>query len=362
MTNSPKTQPASSEKRSRKVLTDQKPTMSDVARLAGVGTMTVSRVLSGTVPVSPDTAERVRTAIDQLNYRPNELARAFRGQRSRTIGLIIPYLYDPFFANCAHAVTTVAREHGHSVIITTSNEDPDTEYDQAEQMLQRNVDGLVIIPAGFQTSRLSRALFGTTPVVVFDRPISDSAVDVVLVQNTLGSRRVVEHLIDHGHKRIAFMGLGRALFTINARFLGYRRAMRDAGLSEVTFFGCESQENTLLALKEKMAGKNPPTAVFASNTLASRYVLSAVLHLGLKMPTDLAFVGFDDFDMAEATSPPLTVVRQPAQEMGRVATSQLFDRIERSELPHTGSRIVLPVEIVLRRSCGCKHRTPLVIG
>ena len=336
--------------------------MSDVARLAGVGTMTVSRVLSGTVPVSPETAERVRAAIDQLRYRPNELARAFRGQRSRTIGLIIPYLYDPFFANCAHAVTTVAREHGHSVIITISNEDPDTEYDQAEQMLQRNVDGLVVIPAGFQTSRLSRALFGKTPVVVFDRPIADSTVDVVLVQNTLGSRRAVEHLIEHGHKRIAFMGLGRALFTINARFLGYRRAMKDAGLPEITFFGCESQENTLVALKEKMAEKNPPTAVFASNTLASRYVLSAVLHLGLKMPTDLAFVGFDDFDMAEATSPPLTVVRQPAQEMGRVATSQLFDRIERGEMPHTGSRIVLPVEIVLRRSCGCKHRTPFVIG
>lgn len=182
------------------------------------------------------------------------------------------------------------------------------------------------------------------------------------MQNTLGSRRVVEHLIEHGHKRIAFMGLGRALFTINARFLGYRRALKDAGSLEITFFGCESQEDTLLALKEKMAGKNPPTAVFASNTLASRYVLSAVLHLGLKMPTDLAFVGFDDFDMAEATSPPLTVVRQPAQEMGRVATSQLFDRIERGELPQTGTRIILPVEIVLRRSCGCKHRTPLVIG
>jgi LacI family transcriptional regulator len=105
----------------------------------------------------------VRTAIDQLRYRPNELARAFRGQRSRTIGLIIPYLYDPFFANCAHAVSTVAKEHGHSVIITTSNEDPDTEYEQAEQMLQRNVDGLVVIPSGLQGSSLSRALFGKTP-------------------------------------------------------------------------------------------------------------------------------------------------------------------------------------------------------
>jgi LacI family transcriptional regulator len=140
--------------------------MSDVARLAGVGTMTVSRVLSGAVPVSAETAKRVQTAIDQLQYRPNELARAFRGQKSRTIGLIIPYLYDPFFASCAHAVTTVAKEHGYSVIITTSNEDPDTEYAEAEQMLQRHVDGLVAIPARIRESRISRALFGKTPVVI----------------------------------------------------------------------------------------------------------------------------------------------------------------------------------------------------
>ncbi|MGA7857486.1 MAG: LacI family DNA-binding transcriptional regulator [Terracidiphilus sp.] len=335
--------------------------MSDVARLAGVGTMTVSRVLNGTARVSTDTARRVQTAIEQLNYRPNELARAFRGQRSKTIGLILPYLYDPFFANCAHAVTSVAKEHGYSVIITTSNEDPDTEFVEAEQMLQRHVDGLVVIPARFRQSRLTRALFGKTPVVAFDRPVSDPALDVVLVQNIAGARRMVEHLIEHGHQRIAFMGLSRILFTINSRFLGYRRALQDAGLQEDTFFGCESYEETLRALQEKLRSPNAPTAILTSNTLATRYVLSALMHLGVKMPNDIAFAGFDDFDMAEFTSPPLTVVRQPALEMGRVATSLLFDRITRGELPQTGNRIVLPVEIVLRRSCGCKHRAPFVI-
>jgi LacI family transcriptional regulator len=338
----------------------RKPTMSDVARLAGVGTMTVSRVLSGTVPVSAETAQRVRTAVEQLKYRPNELARAFRGQRSRSIGLIIPYLYDPFFANCAHAVTTVAKERGYSVIITTSNEDPDSEYAEAEQMLQRHVDGLLVIPARFRQSRLTRALLGKTPVVAFDRPVSDPSIDVVLVQNTAGARRMVEHLIEHGHKRIAFMGLSRALFTINTRFLGYRRALQDAGLQIDTFFGCESQVDTLTAVRDKLHGATAPTAIFTSNTLATRYVLSALLHLGVKMPNDLAFAGFDDFDLAELTSPSLSVVRQPALEMGRVATNLLFDRIERGELPQTGNRIVLPVEIVLRRSCGCKHRAPIV--
>jgi LacI family transcriptional regulator len=335
--------------------------MSDVARLAGVGTMTVSRVINGTARVSARTALSVQNAIDQLNYRPNELARAFRGQRSRTIGLIIPYLYDPFFANCAHAVTTVAKEHGYSVIITTSHEDPDTEYIEVEQMLQRHVDGMVVIPARFRKSRLTRALFGKTPVVAFDRPVADAALDVVLVQNTSGARRLVQHLIEHGHRHIHFMGLSRGVFTINARFLGYRRAMQDAGLQENSFFGCESQEDTHRIVQELLRGTNPPTAFFTSNNLATRYVFTSLLNLGMKVPNDVALAGFDDFDLAELTSPPLTVARQPAQEMGRVATSLLFDRIARGELPQIGSRIVLPVEIVLRRSCGCKHRTSVVI-
>ncbi len=339
----------------------RKPTMSDVARLARVGTMTVSRFLSGTVPVSKETGMRVRTAIDQLQYRPNELARAFRGQQSRTIGLIIPYLYDPFFGTCAHAVTTVAKEKGYSVIIATTNEDPDTEYIEAEQMLQRHVDGLLAIPSRINNSRLSRAMLGKTPIVLFDRPVADPALDVVLVQNTTGARRITEHMIEHGHQRILFMGLSRSLYTINARFLGYRRAMHEAGHSENAFFGCESEENTLSFLKDVLEAKNPPTAIVTSNTLATRYVLSALAHIGKRIPRDVAFAGFDDFDLAELATPPLTVVRQPASEIGRVAASLLFERIAHKELQQTGNRIVLPVEIVLRRSCGCKHRTPVVI-
>jgi len=336
--------------------------MSDVARLAGVGTMTVSRVLSGAVRVSTETTQRVQTAIEQLKYRPNELARAFRGQRSHTIGLIIPYLYDPFFANCAHAVASVAKEHGYSVVITTAAEDPDTEYAEAERMLERHVDGVVVIPCTFRQTRLSRAMFGKTPVVAFDRPVPDPSLDVVLVQNTAGARRIVEHLIEHGHKRIAYFGLSRSLFTINTRFLGYRRAMQEAGFEPDGVFDCNSEEITLRKLKEELSKKDAPTAIFTSNTLATRYVLSSISHVGARIPNDIAFAGFDDFDLAEFTAPPLTVVRQPAQEMGRVATNLLFDRITRSEIPHTGNRTVLPVEIVLRRSCGCKHRTAVVIS
>jgi LacI family transcriptional regulator len=335
--------------------------MNDVARLAGVGTMTVSRVLNGSAKVSKEAAQRVESAIQQLNYRPNEMARALRGQRTRSIGLIIPYLYDPFFAMCAHAVSTVAKQHGYSVIMTTSNEDPDTEYTEASQMLQRHVEGMVVIPANRGQSLLTRTMLGKTPLVAFDRPLADPAFDTVLVQNQTGSKRMVQHLIEHGHSRIAFMGLSRSLFTINARFQGYRKAMLEAGLESDAFFGCETQESTLEAIQTRCKSKKPPTAYFTSNTLASRYVFTALLQLGVKIPAEAALACFDDFELAELASPPLTVVRQPAQEMGRVAASQLFDRIERGETPQTGNRVVLPVELVLRRSCGCKHRTPVVV-
>lgn len=338
-----------------------KPTMSDVARLAGVGTMTVSRVLSGTVRVSAETTQRVQTAIEQLKYRPNVLARAFRGQRSHSIGLILPYLYDPFFANCAHAITSVAKEHGYSVIMTTSDEDPETEYAEADEMLQRHVDGLLVIPSRIRQSRLTRSLFGKTPVVAFDRPVPDPSIDTVLVQNAFGMRRITEHLIEHGHKHITFFALSRNLFTMGTRFAGYRRAVQEAGLESCAIFDCWSEEFVEQALKLKMSQETPPTALITANTLVTRYVLGAVARLGLRIPADLAFAGFDDFDLAEFTSPSLTVVRQPAQEMGRVAANLLFDRITRGEMPHSGNRIVLPVEIVLRRSCGCKHRAPVVI-
>jgi len=352
--------PARVSQYARQPLALRKPTMRDVARLAGVGTMTVSRALSGHSYVSTESRQRVLRAVDQLKYRPNELARAFRGQRSRSIGLIIPCLNEPFFATCAHAVTSVAREHGYSVIITTSAEDPHTEYVEAERMLERHVDGLVVIPSKFRQTQLTRNFFGRTPVVTFDRPVPDPSLDVVLVQNSAGSRRIVEHLIEHGHKRIAYLGLSRSFFTINARFLGYRRAMHDAGLEPDSAFDCATESVTFDALKKKLESSQPPTALFTSNTLVTRYALNAVARLGLSVPNDLALVGFDDFDMAEITSPPLTVVRQPAHEMGCAATSLLFERITRGQTPHIGNRIVLPVEIVVRNSCGCKNSTPVV--
>lgn len=328
--------------------------MNDVARVARVGTMTVSRVLNGSANVTEETARRVYDAIEKLGYRPNEMARALRSLKSRTVGLIVPYLFDPFFATCAHAVNTVAREYGYSVILTTSNDDPATEYNEAQSMLQRHVEGLLIIPADIRRSRVSQAEFAGTHIVTLDRPVHDARIDSVQVQNQSGARRAVQHLIQqHGHKRIFFLGFNKNLYTIRARFEGYRRAMLEAGLELEETFDCSSEEVTAEIVAGHLRVSNPPTAFFTSNNLTTRYTLQALIGSGVHIPEEVALVGFDDFELAEILHPTLTVVRQPASELGRVAANLLFERIKRDEFPEEGRRVVLPVELVLRRSCGC---------
>jgi LacI family transcriptional regulator len=205
--------------------------MHDVAGAAGVGTMTVSRVLNGSAHVATETADRVYAAIKKLGYRPNEMARALRGLKTRTIGVIVPYLYDPFFATCAHAISTAAKKKGYSVILATSNEDPEEEGSEAQLMLQRHVDGLVLIPSESRHSQLSRPEFHKIPIVTLDRPATDRRFDSVLVQNQSGAKLAAQHLIaEHGHTRIAYIALNRHLYTMKSRYEGYRRAMVDAGL------------------------------------------------------------------------------------------------------------------------------------
>ena len=334
---------------------ERKPTMNDVARVARVGTMTVSRVLNGSANVTKETAKRVYNAIEKLGYRPNEMARALRSHKSRTIGLIVPYLFDPFFATCAHAVNTVAREHGYSVILTTSNDDPVTEYAEAQSMLQRHVEGLLLIPADIRRSRISQAEFAGTHMVTLDRPVHDARIDSVQVQNQSGAKRAVQHLAQqHGHKRVFFLGFNKNLYTVRARFEGYRRAMLEAGLEPESTFDCSSEEATAEIVASQLHGENPPTAFFTANNLTTRYTLQALIGSGVRVPEEVALIGFDDFELAEILHPTLTVVRQPASELGRVAANLLFDRIKRDEFPEEGSRVVLPVEWSFGGPAGCR--------
>ena len=342
---------------------NRKPTIKDVAQLAGVGPMTVSRLLNQSAHVSEEAAARVYSAVEKLGYRPNQMARALRGHKSSTIGIIVPYLYDPFFAMCAHALTNAARENGYSVILTTSNENADTEYAEAQLMMHRQVDGLIVIPATSGRSRLSLPEFQGVHIVAVDRPLQDRRFCCALVENRAGVARAVEHLISaHGHKRIAFAGLNDRIYTFQARFEGYNDAMQQAGLTPLPMLHCPTQEIASSTLRHALCGAQAPTAIFTGNGLTTRYALKALLDAGIRVPADLALVAFDDFDMAEGLEPRLSVVRQPAQELGRAAANLLFDRLNSKELPRQGTRIVLPVEWVPRNSCGCRASVPVQLS
>ena len=235
--------------------------MSDVAKLAGVSTMTVSRVLNGSANVTEEPRLKVFAAIEKLRYQPNELARSLREQRSRQIGVLVPYLYDPFFATCAHVINTVAKQHSYSVVLSTSNEDPQTEYEEASRMLRRNVEGLIVIPSHLSTgdSLLLGHEFDRMPIVTLDRPIEGSGFDSLLVENEEGARLGTDHLIKLGHKRITYVGLSDDLYTMSQRHRGYQAAMETAGLKPSATICTSSLEETSAAIAKLMSAKTQPT-------------------------------------------------------------------------------------------------------
>lgn len=334
--------------------------MNDVARAADVGTMTVSRVLNGSQHVSPHTAERVRAAVARLGYQPNEMARALRNYKSRTIGLLLPNLHDTFYATCAHALNMVANEHGYTVLLTLTNDDSAHEYNEARRMLQRHVEGLVVIPASSDVCRLGEPEFREVPTVTLDRPLPPEfagEVDSVVTENEIGARLATEHLVrEHGLRRILFLGHKPSLYTMDRRCRGYTAAMTAAGLVPSTNFECTSGKATTEVLEKALRGPERPEALFSANNLTTRQALSALLQLGLRVPEDIALVGFDDLELGDLLHPALTVVRQPAKELGLTAGRMLFSKLNKQSGGGAACHAVLPVELVLRHSCGCAYK------
>lgn len=337
----------------------RKPTMTDVARLARVGTMTVSRVLNASQHVSPETARRVREAVARLGYRPNEMARALRNSKTRTIGLLVPNLHDTFFATCAHALNMVAKQHGYTVLLNLTNDDTEHEYNEAQRMMQRHVEGLVVIPADPDRCRLGSREFQEIPVVTLDRPLADSEchVDSVLTENEAGMRQATEHLIQvHGLQRILFIGHKPELYTMKVRYAGYASAMHAAGLTPRADSSCNSGENAVSIVQTALRQPEPPQAIISANNLTTRRVLSALLSLGLRVPEQLALAGFDDLELSDLLHPALTVVRQPVIALGQRAAQILFAKLQERVPLEEVAQVVLPAELVIRHSCGCAYQ------
>ena len=327
-------------------------TLRDVAREAGVSIKTVSRVVNGEPAVNEATAARVEAAVERLGYRPNELARGLKGRRSRTIGLVIDDVSNPFMANCAQAIEAVAREHGHALILCDSHANLETEGDYVGLLTRRQVDGLLLVPARGRDAHLRAEQETGLPVVAFDRPAEGVQADTVLVQNREGTREATEHLIWHGHERIAFVGDVRHFYTARKRLEGYKEALGAAHFEPLHALDAHSIDQGEEATKGFLDTPDPPTALFAANILTTLGALRAIEDLGLRIPEDVAVIGFDDFELAHVLRPRFTLVRQPTFELGRRAAEMLFERLDGQGRPNP-RRLVLPTELVVRESCGC---------
>ncbi|QEE28464.1 LacI family transcriptional regulator [Terriglobus albidus] len=328
-------------------------TLADVAKAAGVATMTVSRYLHGNPNISAATARKVKAAIDRLGYRPNYAARVLMGQPSKVIGLILPNLANPFFSLIAHCVQQAAHARGYLVWIAATNDDPSSDLELIERMHDHHVDGLLLASSPGSTIPLEK--MGGIPTVAIDRPLRGAGVDFVTVDDRTAAREAVSHLLQHGYKRIAITGIDAQIRPIQERILGYQDAMHAAGLPALPYIRCDDAASAIQICKTLRSGKRPIEALFPLNGDTSVLFLEAFEELRISIPRDLAFFSYGDIPLSRAIRPRLSAVQQPIEAMAEQATLRLLEQIEQKTKP-SRVRIKIPASLVIRESCGCKRK------
>lgn len=325
-------------------------TVKDVAARAGVATATVSNVLTGRRQVGAELRERVLAAIEALGYRPNQLASSLRSARSNTIGILVPDLTNPFFAALVHRLEDLAADDGYQILLAGSNEDENREADRLETLLSRQIDGLILAPARDDTSALTG--FGTRlpPTVMMDRGFGHQGFDTVTADNAAAVREGCRHLIDLGHRDIAFAITSPALANMRERIEGYRTALAEAGRSgrERIIAGGFSIDGCRAALEQELRRAEPPTAIFAANYVATLGAVKAIRGLDLEMPRQVSLLAFDETDWMTVLRPYLSAVAQPVEEMAEQVWSLLTDRLKHNDAPCRHIR--LPCRLAVRES------------
>lgn len=325
-----------------------RPTMHDVASTAGVSLKTVSRVVNNEPRVDEKTRERVRQAIAQLGFRRNDMARNLRqGQTSSTIGLVIEDITNPFYSSIARGLEYIVQKYNYMLILSNSEENPSRERELVNALLQRRVEGLCIVPAGYDHSYLEAELHLGTPIIFLDRPPIHLQTDTILLDNRGGARKAIEHLLSYGHRRIAVVQGDPHVYTGAERIAGYYETLAEHGIScdeTLICSNCDDAQRARQATNALMALSDPPTAIFATSNRISISVLRT-LHT---CSQQLAFVGFDDFDLADMLPVPVTVVAHDPIDMGMKAAELLFARLTGENLPL--QQLVIPTHLVIRGS------------
>lgn len=328
------------------------PTIHDVAKLAGVAPITVSRVINNAGYTSEQTRKRVQAAVKKLGYVPNTLARSLRSRRTSTLALVVTDITNPFFTLIARGVEDAASAAGFSVIFCNSDESETKENEYLNILLQKQVDGILLVPAR-STSRAVKFIQAQgASVVVLDRRVPGTAADVVRCDSEGGAYALTQLLLKLGHRQISILTGPEGVSTAADRVAGYQKALAEAGpqpLAGLVYYGSFNQTSGYEMARQALAARPRPTALFAANNFIAIGVQKALQDAGLRVPEDVAVVAFDDLPPALVTFPFLTVAAQPAYEMGQTAANLLLARLAGSK---AHKEIVLPVEIILRQSSG----------
>ena len=329
-------------------------TIRDVARHAGVSIASVSRVVNGGNGVGPEVTRRVQLSIAELGFQPSSIARSLKTARTLILACVIPDVANPFFPELVRGVEDAGRARGYATLLCNTDDDPDKEAEYLRLLDRRRVDGLILIPAHDEAPppALLHLMRRGTPVAVVDRRLEGFAGDVVLGDNQFGARLAARHLLDLGHRRIGI--LNRALDTSTARERqgGFRRELVAAGCFDdaLVRFGNYTLESGRAMATDLLGADRPPSAILAGNDLLAIGALQAASDLGLRVPQDVAVVGFDGILLSRIVVPRLTTVAQPIYELGRLAAELV---VRRSEDPGRRARThLLKPELQLGASTG----------
>jgi LacI family transcriptional regulator len=325
----------------------------DVAKLAGVAPITVSRVINNSGYITDETRQRVEEAIRALGYVPNSLARSLRSHKTRMLALVLTDITNPFWTTVARGVEDAASDAGFSVILCNTDESAVEQERYIRVILEKQVDGVLLVPAGDPREPVRTIRSQQTPVVVLDRCVpTDLDTDVVRCDSVRGAYELVKLLIGLGHRRIAILTGPEAVSTAADRVAGYRQALSEAGLGwEQVLYGEYTLESGYDLATRALQTPVRPTAFFAGNNFLAIGGLRALRDHNLKVPEEMALVGFDDLPESLVVDPFLTVAAQPAYEMGHKATELLLARLN-GQAPESCQEVILPTRLIVRRSSG----------
>ncbi|HBG16460.1 MAG TPA: LacI family transcriptional regulator [Firmicutes bacterium] len=335
-------------------------TMKDIAKIAGVSINTVSRALNDKPEINEKTRRRIKRIARELNYTPNSIAASLASRKTKTIGLIIPDICDPFFAQQARGVEDTAKEEGYSVILLNTDEISEAELKAVATLRSIRVAGLMLTSVFPGTDHIENLNKQKVPLVLLNRRCQEIDTNYVINDNQKGAYKATKHLIKLGHKKIGVILGPQRITSVLDRYVGYKKAMAEAGIElseKYIVYGENLKPSTGEILAEQLLRNNPrPTAILAYCDSLAIGAYAAARNMGLSIPEELALVGYDDIPYAQYFEIPLTTVAQPAYNMGKAACKIILEKIKLGgdEKDLESQHIVFEPELVIRKSCGAQ--------